>query len=180
MSFYKVMLSNTHSPAELESAVNSFRDVLRQSWTRRAIRMLTLSRPAALLPQLSLADVTSWRDVEWEARERSYHDTAVAEINSLVRKYNGMAPYAVRRAPYALEHELDRAYQESGEGILKGIAERATAGSVAARAQCAASEEDSERTGGSHANQDHDWAPVRIRDVIRQWVASLMGGSRRT
>lgn len=159
--------------AELDAALNSFRDVLRQSWTRRAIRMLTLSRPAALLPKLSLADVTVWRDSDWEARERSYHDTALSEINSLVRKYNGMAPYAVRRTPYALESELEKVYKESGEDILKGIAERVNATSTRVRGR-AIELDDEERAGGNLAREQH-WAPVRIRDVIRQWMAPLMG-----
>lgn len=134
--------------------------------------MVTLSRPAALLPKLSVADVTSWRDAEWEARERSYHDTALAEINSMVRKYNGMAPSAVRRVAYTLEAELERAYRESGEDILQGIAERVNAGSAQMRNTPSASE-DNIRIGGSHADEDQ-WAPVRIRDVIRQWAAPLM------
>ncbi len=79
---------------------------MRQSWTRRAIRMLTISRPASLLPRLTVDDLTAWRDTEWEARERAYHETALEEINGLVRKYNGLAPYVVRRAYYVLGVEL--------------------------------------------------------------------------
>lgn len=135
--------------------------------------MMTLSRPAASLAKLSLDDVTSWRDAAWEARERSYHDTALSEINSLVRKYNAMAPYAVRRTTYALESELERAYRESGEDILQGIAERVNAGPNQTRGSSSDPDEDS-RIGGGHADQEQ-WAPVRIRDVIRQWVAPLMG-----
>ncbi|KAI0796255.1 hypothetical protein BC629DRAFT_1698197 [Irpex lacteus] len=157
---------------ELDSALNSFRNALRDSWTRRAIRMLMLSRPAALLPKLSLADATSWRDTEWEAREKSYHDTALAEINSLVRKYNGMAPYAVRRAPYSLEAELSKVYQESGEDILRGLAERVNGSSGSTTRPSA--DLDDEKTGAEGMAAD-GLAPVRIRDVIRQWVASVKG-----
>ncbi|KAG2152527.1 hypothetical protein BD769DRAFT_1624085 [Suillus cothurnatus] len=109
---------------ELETAVNSFRDVLRQSWTRRAIRTLTMLQPAAALPSLSLGSVTSLRDREWEERECSYHDTAVAELNSLVRKYNALAPYSVRRPYHSREAELAKAYQDCGDDILRGISER--------------------------------------------------------
>ncbi|KAF9226746.1 hypothetical protein BS17DRAFT_794196 [Gyrodon lividus] len=109
---------------ELEATVNSFREALRQSWTRYAIRTLTMSQRAALLPSLSLSIILSLRDREWEERERSYHDTAVAELNSLVRKCNTMAPYAVRRPYYARDTELAKAYQDCGEEILRGIAER--------------------------------------------------------
>ncbi|KAI6130270.1 hypothetical protein EDD16DRAFT_1700785 [Pisolithus croceorrhizus] len=109
---------------ELESAVNSFRETLRQSWTRRAVRMLTVSQSAATLPDLSLATVTTMRDREWENRECSYHNTAIAELNSLVRKYNAMAPYAVRRPYYVREVELERAYADCREEILRAMREK--------------------------------------------------------
>ncbi|KAG6378585.1 hypothetical protein JVT61DRAFT_12851 [Boletus reticuloceps] len=47
-----------------------------------------MAQTAPLLASLSSSTVTSLRDREWEERERSYHDTAIAELNSLVRKYN--------------------------------------------------------------------------------------------
>lgn len=84
-----------------------------------------------------------------------------------------MAPYAVRRTPYALESELEKVYKESGEDILKGIAERVNATSTRVRGR-AIELDDEERAGGNLAREQH-WAPVRIRDVIRQWMAPLMG-----
>ena len=156
--------------SELESALNSFRNALRDSWTRRAIRMLTISRPAALLTSLSLSDVTSWRDNEWEAREKSYHDTALAEINSLVRKYNAMAPYAVRRTVYSLEAELNKVYQESGEDILQGISERVNSSPSATVGPVTDFNDDRVGSGGAAVG---GLGPVRIRDLIRQWVASV-------
>lgn len=134
--------------------------------------MLTLSRPAVLLPKLSLEDVTSWRDAEWEARERAYHDTAIGEINSLVRKYNGMAPYAVRRALYTLEDELSRAYRESGEDILRGIAERVNEQPTSNTSPATTGSEDEQSR--VHADGNSGWATVRIRDVLRQWIAPLV------
>ena len=105
---------------ELEATVNAFRETLRRSWTRRAIRTLTMSQPVSL----SSSTVTSLRDREWEERERYYHDAAIAELNSLVRKYNTVAPCAVRRAYYARDTELARAYHDCGEEILRGVDER--------------------------------------------------------
>lgn len=89
------LLQTKRYTVELEAAVNAFRETLRESWTRRAIRMLTIPQPAPFLAPLSLSTVTSLRDREWEERERTYYDTAIAELNSLVRKYNAIAPYAV-------------------------------------------------------------------------------------
>jgi DnaJ family protein C protein 28 len=104
---------------ELEVAVATFRSVLKLSWVRRAVRMLTLSRRP--LRELSLTDARALRDGEWEARERAYHESALAEVNALVRKYNALAPYAVRRAYYVRSVELDRAYEESAEDIVQGL-----------------------------------------------------------
>ncbi|KAH7916241.1 hypothetical protein BJ138DRAFT_995992 [Hygrophoropsis aurantiaca] len=155
---------------ELESAANSFREVVKQSWTRRAIRRLTMSQPAALLPELSLADVTSTGDREWEERERAYHDIAIADLNSLVRKYNGLAPYAVRRPYYSRDAELAKVYQESGEDILRGISERSHeqlgGSSVYPRFGVKSSAEDDTTLAA------HGIVPFRLRDIIRNWVSN--------
>ena len=112
---------------ELEASVNAFRETLRQSWTRHAIRTLTITQPAPSLALLSSNTVASLRDREWEERERSYHDTAIAELNLLVRKYNAVAPYVVRRAYYSRDTELLRAYRDCGKEILRGLDERSQA-----------------------------------------------------
>ncbi|KAF8644275.1 hypothetical protein AX16_008577 [Volvariella volvacea WC 439] len=106
---------------ELESAATSFRQVLRQSWIRRAVRNLTSTTPRGLLQKYTLADIQGLRDLEWEKREQDYHDAAVEELNSLVRKYNGLAPYAVRRPYYMRKVEIERVYEECTEDILKGL-----------------------------------------------------------
>jgi len=62
------------------------------------------------------------------SKERSYHETAVKEVNDLVRKYNVIAPYPVRRAQYTLDVELKRVFDESAEEILKALRERVNAG----------------------------------------------------
>ncbi|KAA1466671.1 hypothetical protein DENSPDRAFT_767700 [Dentipellis sp. KUC8613] len=149
---------------ELETAVTSFRELLRQSWVRRAIRMLTLSQPATLLPTFTLSDAVRLRDAEWEERERAYHDTAVEELNSLVRKYNAMAPYAVRRPYYTRSVELDKAYQDAGREILQGLAVQSqqTGGSTAVR--FGGDDEDGAVGGGAPVGR-----ALRIRDVIRSW-----------
>lgn len=158
---------------ELETNVNTFRDVVRQSWTRRAIRMLTLSQPPGLLINLTLAKVSAFRDPEWAARERAYHDTALEELNSLVRKYNGIAPYSVRRGYYALDVELEKAYKESAEDILNGIIERVKAGAAGTSNKGVDRDDEREHSGGVSGNAS--WSPVRIRDLIRDWVGRLRG-----
>ena len=161
------------APTELESAVNSFRDVLRQSWTRRAIRMLTLSNPGPLLPRVTMHHVLAHRDAEWEQRERAYHDTALEELNSLVRKYNGLEPYAVRRPYYMLAAELDKAYKDCAEDILRGITERANGQSAKPPAAGPDTGEDEERVRVT--TDGEELAPLRVRDILRRWVARLLG-----
>jgi len=154
---------------ELESAVAAFRGVVKQSWARRAIRMLTASQPLALLPQLTLDDVTSMRDTEWEEREKSYHDRAIDEINALVRKYNGLAPYAVRRPYYMLGPELERVYRDAGEDILRGLAERMQ--DAPARGRGGLRSHDEGRT--STAPAVDSLARLRLRDLLRDWLGAL-------
>ena len=122
---------------ELEAAVGTFRSVLKQSWVRRAVRMLTL--PHQPPRELSLADAQALRDGEWEAREEAYHESALAEVNTLVRKYNALAPYAVRRAYYVRGVELNRAYEKGAEDIVQELARRfrgSQAGAGESEGQC--------------------------------------------
>ena len=161
--------------SELESAVTSFREILRQSWIRRALRMLTLSQPPVHLHKLMLADITAMRDSEWEARERRYHDTAVEGVNALVRKYNGLAPYAVRRAYYTRSVELEKAYMDAGPDILRGIKER-----VSKRANGIGLEGNIEASENGRAVGVDGGPLLMIRDVIREWLSKLKGWRSRS
>lgn len=124
-------------------------------------------QPAAMLPSLTPGRVTSLRDREWEERERSYHDAAVAELNSLVRKYNGFAPYSVRRLYYSREAELAKVYQDCGEDILHGILERS--GEMHGRLSGFS------RSGvESSAEVDASMAyRLRLWHIIRRWFVRL-------
>jgi len=149
---------------ELEAAVTTFRSVLKQSWVRRAVRMLTLSgRP---LRGLSLADLRALRDREWEAREGAYHESALAEVNALVRKYNALAPYVVRKAYYVRDVELDRAYEESAEDTIRELGERSR-GSGAGNPDegVARDEEDGLAIMGIQSQGNI----LRLRDLFWQW-----------
>ncbi|KAG6333347.1 hypothetical protein ID866_5738 [Astraeus odoratus] len=152
---------------ELESAANSFRETLRQSWTRRAVRMLTLSQPAAMLPDMTLVTVRNMRDREWEDRERSYHDTAIAELNSLVRKYNALAPSAVRRPYYTREVELERTYEDCAEDILCGVREksRETPGHLGSRSKL-------KSLSGTHSPFTPGFS-FGLRALVMQWIEWL-------
>ena len=159
---------------ELETAVGAFREVLKQSWTRRALRTLTHTHSADLLPRLTLPDVVALRDEEWEEKERAYHERALEEVNALVRKYNGLAPYAVRRAYYMRGAELERAYGEAGEDILRGLEERAKRASGGVPRRPPNSEEGESGGGGSDSDGPSD-GPLRLRDMFREMVNAIRG-----
>lgn len=157
---------------ELEAAVDSFRSVLKQSWVRRAVRMLTLSRQP--LGGLSLADAQALRDREWEAREKAYHESALAEVNALVRKYNALAPYAVRRVYYVRDVELDRAYEDGAEDIIQELSRR-FCGSQAGTGkpeERAVRDEENEQTVMRVQSEGN---VVRLRDLFRQWFRGRRG-----
>jgi len=153
---------------ELEAAAASFRSVLKQSWVRRAVRMLTLSGSRSLLRELSLAEVRALRDGEWEARERVYHESALEEVNALVRKYNALAPYAVRRAYYVRDVELARAYEESGEDILRELGGRLS-GSTSGAGRLGRGEINDEDDGVTIGGAQSPGPVLRLRDLFWQW-----------
>jgi len=75
----------------------------------------------AYLSSLTAEKLSQVRDSEWEHKERSYHEHAIAELNSQVRRYNGLAPYSVRRGLYTVKGELSRCYASSGRHILDAL-----------------------------------------------------------
>ena len=105
---------------ELETALTSFRALLGESWTRYAIRMLTLDPTTSTNNHHSLSSYQS----SWASQNLSYHNTFLDELNGLVRRYNGVAPAAVRRPFLVREVELSRVYEGCKEDIQKGVEER--------------------------------------------------------
>ncbi|TFY53963.1 hypothetical protein EVJ58_g9146 [Rhodofomes roseus] len=157
---------------EVDSAIASFRELIKQSWTRRAIRLLTISQPAAQLPQLTPAEVSVLRDAEWEARERAFHDHALEEVNSLVRKYNGLAPYVVRRAYYMRGTELEKAYRDSAEDILQGLADRVANSSNRKDFIDVGFDDNGSSTGSASVAP---FAPMSFRQMFRELWTTLRG-----
>jgi DnaJ family protein C protein 28 len=89
-----------------------------------------MEHPTELLNRFTLEDIKRHRDPEWIAKEKNYHETAVAKLNALVRNYNGLAPYAVRRAYYTREAEVEKLYDECAPAILRALAERMSEGAA--------------------------------------------------
>jgi len=116
----------------MESGIATFRNILQSAWIRRATRSLPLSHgyDPSFASRFTASYLSNMRDTEWEEKEKGYHEHAVAEVNSLIRKYNGIAPYTVRRGLLTREGELKRCYEESGEKILAELRAMRTAASV--------------------------------------------------
>ena len=110
---------------ELESSIRTFRQVVEASWVRRAVRVLTTEHSPQSLKDLTVSTLSALRDSDWEAREESYHEAAVQDVNSIVRKYNAIAPYTVRRPYLTRRAELERCYGMSGDLILRALQEKA-------------------------------------------------------
>jgi hypothetical protein len=111
---------------DLESHLSNFRDILQTSWIRRAVRTIPLARfhDPDFLTRLNADSLSRMRDKEWEEKERAYHEAAIAEINAVVRSYNGVAPFTVRRGLYSREAELERCYATSGNLIMAELESR--------------------------------------------------------
>ncbi|KAI9508158.1 hypothetical protein F5148DRAFT_1199302 [Russula earlei] len=135
--------------------------------------MLTLSGRS--LHGMSLADTRALRDREWEARERAYHESALRELNLLVRKYNALAPYAVRRAYHVQDADLGRAYEEGGEDVLREIEGRSRSSGAKRSGEVL----DSDDEGGGvtiGVGVRSPGAVLRLRDLFLEWF----GGRRWT
>ncbi|KAF9463071.1 hypothetical protein BDZ94DRAFT_1259997 [Collybia nuda] len=160
---------------ELDTAIQTFRQILEQSWVRRAIRLFTTSNPPALLHTITLNNIKSLRDPAWEERERKYHDTAIEELNSLVRKYNALAPYSIRRPYYVRSVEIGRLYDGCAEDISRELADRAQDVRMSMKNDLNSTPHTggspSGRSGGTLGSTGDVW---RLRDLLRHWLKRLV------
>ncbi|GJJ06966.1 hypothetical protein Clacol_001163 [Clathrus columnatus] len=180
-----VSFLRSYGSNKLESAITTFRSVLRSSWTRKALRTLTTTNHPAFLPKITLTDITRLRDDEWETREKGYHDKSIAEINSLVRKYNGVAPYAVRRSVLDRRSELERMYEECKEDILEEIGRRVrnpdSGGGVIFK-EGGYNEDEDDRAGGVQGRNLHQSGRIIASKGMYNWrtmwskLISFLGG----
>ncbi|GAA5865388.1 hypothetical protein JCM1840_001551 [Sporobolomyces johnsonii] len=142
---------------ELESSLAAFRTELRANWTRRALRIRSSE---GLTPAVVREVAEGWKDPEWEAREKSYHDTAIKSLNDLVRKYNVIAPYHVRRPLLTLRNELDSAITLCAPSIATELQRRLSQGVHTSPARVVADDLDD-------------------GDGVRSITADEMGGERK-
>ncbi|KXX76422.1 hypothetical protein MMYC01_206803 [Madurella mycetomatis] len=67
-----------------------------------------------------------FRDPTWEAAELAYHTLAIANLNTLTRSYNLMAPDLAKKPYFSLERELRNCFADVAPEIAGEIRIRAT------------------------------------------------------
>jgi hypothetical protein len=77
-------------------------------------------------PSEDLAHLPPLRDPSYLAIERSYHELAVKQINSLARSYNLQAPRSAHKPYINLDRELNACYADVAPGLAEEIKRRAT------------------------------------------------------
>ncbi|KAJ5543417.1 hypothetical protein N7461_009420 [Penicillium sp. DV-2018c] len=77
-------------------------------------------------PAEYLAHLSPLRDPGYLAIERSYHELAVKQINSLARSYNLQAPPSAHKPYINLDRELKACYADVAPGLAEEIKRRAT------------------------------------------------------
>jgi hypothetical protein len=70
-------------------------------------------------------DMPPFRDPEWEKTERSYHTTAINELNNINRSYNLMAPAIAQKPYFNLDRELKACFAEVAPQVADAIKEKA-------------------------------------------------------
>ena len=68
--------------------------------------------------------VPPFRDSEWEKTERSYHELAVNNLNTITRAYNLMAPQLAQKPYFNLGRELKNCYADVAPQVAEAIRER--------------------------------------------------------
>jgi hypothetical protein len=77
-------------------------------------------------PRVAQPAISPFRDPEWEANERSFHNLSVDNLNSLCRTYNLMAPQMAQKPYYSLDRELKACFADVAPLLPGEILDRAT------------------------------------------------------
>jgi hypothetical protein len=80
----------------------------------------TPAAPATAAP----AATAPFRDTAWEQAELSYHTLSIANLNSLTRSYNLVAPDLAKKPYFSLERELRACFAEVAPQLADEIRER--------------------------------------------------------
>lgn len=82
---------------------------------------------------------------------RAYHEASIKEINDVLRVYNTIAPYSVRRPHYKLEAELAECFEDC-KPLIKAELERRARGAPSAQYE---DDDDSRSVKSKVAEREH-------------------------
>jgi len=99
----------------------------------------------------------------------------VKEVNSLVRKYNALAPYIVRRPYYTREVEMERMYAACAEDIWRELAQRSHGAKVEPRSLNTHGGTATAGTVDGGEGFGNSWS---VRELLREWIESLISKVR--
>jgi DnaJ homolog subfamily C member 28 len=166
------ILPLTPYPA-VDSSLLTFRQILIQGWVRHALRKMSTG-PSGILSRDKFESSTLLGDKQWENRENSFHITALEEVNSLIRNYNSVAPYSVRKAYIDLQAELKRTYQVSWQIIREELTVRRTAALESTKREREADRALAARPDISAPDNLHEMKPsIGVWEWIRRWIYRL-------
>jgi hypothetical protein len=121
-----------------------------------------------------------FRDPSWTSLESAYHTLAIAELNSLTRSYNLMAPKIAQKPYFTLERELNRMYADVAPEVAGEIRRRAGRPNVKVEVL-------GHREGGVMARFDMEGHKARVRDEderkgygFKEFWRDLFGGEKGT
>lgn len=99
----------------------------------RTLRLLPLSGVSS--HTISTFNLLPCQDKEWESNEYLFHKESIETLNKTLRKYNGIAPYSVRRRLVTLENELEKCFRDGKADILTELRRRLTDGNLRLKVQ---------------------------------------------
>jgi hypothetical protein len=128
-------------PAALENEIQILEQILNDDGSLKSPEQqttVTTDAPGAIPTEgppekeekKPLLTVKPFRDLEWEQLERSYHNTAIENLNSLNRSYNLMAPAIAQKPYFNLDRELKACFADVAPQVADAIKERALAPKV--------------------------------------------------
>ncbi|KAF2675243.1 hypothetical protein BT63DRAFT_420458 [Microthyrium microscopicum] len=102
-------LEPSHSASKSRSSISEDSGAVEQEPTRRP----------------SMRRRLPFRDTAWEATEHSFHKHSIANLNSITRSYNLIAPQLAQKPYFSLERELKACYAEVAPFLPAEIRQRA-------------------------------------------------------
>ncbi|KAK3713547.1 hypothetical protein LTR37_008505 [Vermiconidia calcicola] len=138
-------------------------------------------RPETTQPPPStprIPTVPPFRDPQWESTERKYLEAAVANLNSLARSYNLMAPPIARKPYYYHDRELKSCFADVAPQVAGAIREKALARKARAGMEAVGHKPASLLTNFSLDQKTRVWDDRKPQYGFREFWRDLFGGQK--